>query len=220
MIVSLFGEHLSFGEQVSVRFPKPSQMNAVVVKVDGAAVPLIYTDPNQINFVLPYNLEPRPITITVSNAGSESAAANASVAIDAPGIYTTNQSGEGQGAILIAGTGLLASSTREFFALTRPARRGEVVEIYATGLGAVTNPPVAGEAARSEPLSRTIQQPIVTIGGERAEIFFSGLTPGFSGLYQVNARVPQNARAGDDVPVTLRMGESGSPSNTVTMAVE
>lgn len=219
-IVSLFGERLSSGEQVVSRFPIASQMNAVVVKVDGTGVPLVYTGPGQINFLLPYNLEPRPITVTVTNAGSESAAANALVATDAPGIYTVAQSGQGQGAILIAGTGLLASSTREFFALTRPARRGEVVEIYATGLGAVTNPPVLGEAARSEPLSRTVQQPVVTIGGERAEVFFSGLTPGLTGLYQVNARVPQNAPVGDTVAVMLRMGEAGPLSNTVTMAIE
>ena len=219
-LVSLFGERFSFGEQVASRFPLASQMNAVVVKVDGMAVPLIYASPGQVNFLLPYSLDPRPISITVTNAGSESVAANATLAIDAPGIYTIDQSGQRQGAILIAGTGLLASDTREGFALTRPARRGEAIEIYATGLGAVTNPPPGGEAARSDPLSRTIQQVVVTIGGARAEVLFSGLTPGFTGLYQVNARVSQSAPVGDDVPVLLRMGETGPPSNTVTMAVE
>jgi uncharacterized protein (TIGR03437 family) len=60
----------------------------------------------------------------------------------------------------------------------------------------------------------------VTIGGERADVLFSGLTPGFTGLYQVNARVPQNTPIGDTVPLVLRMGEAGPPGNTVTMAVE
>ena len=49
-------------------------------------------------------------------------------------------------------------------------------------------------------------------------VSFSGLAPGFVGLYQVNVQVPANAPVGDAVPVALRVG--GMAANQVTMAVE
>ncbi len=47
---------------------------------------------------------------------------------------------------------------------------------------------------------------------------FSGLAPGFVGLYQVNVEVPASVTPGGAVPVVLTI--KGAPSNTVTIAVE
>jgi len=52
-----------------------------------------------------------------------------------------------------------------------------------------------------------------------APVLFSGLTPGLFGVYQVNARIPEEAPAGDQVPLTVRVNDQGIPSNTVTMAI-
>jgi uncharacterized protein (TIGR03437 family) len=46
---------------------------------------------------------------------------------------------------------------------------------------------------------------------------FSGLAPGYAGLYQVNAEVPAEASRGIAVGVTIFIGEAAS--NTVTIAV-
>jgi uncharacterized protein (TIGR03437 family) len=51
-----------------------------------------------------------------------------------------------------------------------------------------------------------------------ATVSFSGLAPGFFGLYQVNVQVPQNAPVGSAVSVVLTIGGIGS--NTVTIAVQ
>ena len=59
--------------------------------------------------------------------------------------------------------------------------------------------------------------PIVTIGGLQANVTFSGLAPGYVGLYQVNAQVPAGVAVGTAVPVTISMG--GQVSNTVTIPV-
>jgi uncharacterized protein (TIGR03437 family) len=104
--------------------------------------------------------------------------------------------------------------------MSRPARRGEVVEIYATGLGRVTNPPALGEASPASPLSATVATPNVLIGGVAAEVMFSGLAPNLVGLYQINARISPLSQTGDFVPVTVRIGPEGRESNTVTIAVE
>ena len=51
-----------------------------------------------------------------------------------------------------------------------------------------------------------------------ADILFAGLTPGFTGLYQINLRVPEGAPAGADVPLVITV--AGRQSGVVTMAVE
>jgi adhesin/invasin len=81
----------------------------------------------------------------------------------------------------------------------------------------VTPSVAAGQAAPAVPLSRTNGTPVVTIGGLPAQILFSGLAPGFVGVWQINAVVPENAPAGDDIPVQVSI--NGAASNSVTMAV-
>jgi uncharacterized protein (TIGR03437 family) len=133
----------------------------------------------------------------------------------APGIFTL--SADGQGAVLIGGTGLIARATGE---QSRPVRRDEIIEIYATGLGAVSNPPPAGAGASAENPSRTAGSTILMIGSVRAEVLYSGLAPGLAGVYQVNARIPDNAPAGDRVPVMIQVNEKGLRSNAATIAIQ
>ncbi len=208
-LVSLFGARFSFGEQIAARFPLPSQMNAVEVRVNGMNMPLIFTAPNQINFHLPYQLASGRAAITVRNAGSESAPIEVTLSDSAPGVFSMAATGQGQGAVLISGTALLAGAGG------RAGRRGETVEIYCTGLGRVANPPVPGQPAVG--VVRTIETPVVSIGGALGDVLFSGLAPGLAGVYQVNARVPLQAAVGPAVALTLSLGTR--LSNTVTMAV-
>jgi uncharacterized protein (TIGR03437 family) len=49
-------------------------------------------------------------------------------------------------------------------------------------------------------------------------VIFSGLAPGFVGLYQVNVQVPAAAPSGAAVPVALTI--AGVQSNTVTIAIQ
>jgi uncharacterized protein (TIGR03437 family) len=133
----------------------------------------------------------------------------------APGIFSLNQAGSGQGAVEIAATGQLAAPLADAGV---PVQRGEYIAIFATGLGPVSNEPATGAAALSDPLSSTLTVPIVTIGGIAAKVTYSGLAPGFAGLYQVNALVPDGVPTGDDVNLVISIG--GVQSNTVTIAVQ
>ena len=83
--------------------------------------------------------------------------------------------------------------------------------------GAVTPAVTLGVPAPSNVLSQTVNPVSVTIGGKQAQVFFSGLTPGFTGLYQVNALVPADAPTGNTVDLVISTG--GQDSNTVTIAV-
>ena len=100
---------------------------------------------------------------------------------------------------------------------SNPAPPGSIIQIYCTGLGAVTNQPPTGSQSPGSPLAETTTTPAVSIGGVQATVLFSGLAPGYVGLYQVNALVPKESGVGSAVPVAILMG--GATSNTVTIAV-
>jgi uncharacterized protein (TIGR03437 family) len=90
--------------------------------------------------------------------------------------------------------------------------------LYGTGLGAVSHEPKLGNPSPASPLAGTIATPTVTIGGVEANVNFSGLAPGYVGLYQVNIQIPDAAPSGDAVPVILSIG--GATANTATIAVQ
>ena len=99
----------------------------------------------------------------------------------------------------------------------KPASRGDAVVIYCTGLGAIDSTLAPGVAAPLSPVAKTLTPATATIGGLPAEVFFSGLTPGFFGLYQVNAFVPSGVTPGTDVPVVITIAGASSPP--VTLAI-
>jgi len=208
-LVSVFGQQLSQGRQQSAGSLLPMQMNAVIVKLNGRPVPLVYVDPGQINFQVPQDFPVGPAEVSVTSAGLESAKVTVpALTRYSPAIFTFGESGGGQGVILIAGTGLIAGSRKA--PGFRLARKGEVVEIYCTGLGPLT---AASPAA-------TVTVPAAIIGGAPAEILFSGTAPGLPGVYQVNARIPSDASTGIAVPVTLHVGPPDTPaSNEVTIGI-
>ena len=90
---------------------------------------------------------------------------------------------------------------------SHPAVRGQDVQLFVNGLGPVTNQPPSGDpaAADGNPLCKTTKTVTVTIGGQTVTADFSGLAPGFAGLYQVNFKVPTSLSAGNQ-PITMTVG--------------
>ena len=96
------------------------------------------------------------------------------------------------------------------------AKKGDVLVIYCAGLG-LTDPPLAdGAAAPYSPKARTRVAVQVTIGGVPAKINYSGLAPGYVGLYQVNAEIPSGAATGEQ---PLLLTTNGVNSNIVKIGV-
>ena len=218
-LFSVFGENLSYGRRVAdLLAPWPDRLNAVEIRINGLKVPLLFVGPGQINGQLPFNLALTAPTLQPSNANTAGQTVRLAPLLEsAPGIFTLSMDGRGQGAVLVANSAIVAAPQNSVPG-ARPARHGESIEIYCTGLGQVQNPPETGTAAPVSPLSRTLLPARVTIGGVDAIVSFSGLAPGFVGLYQVNAQIAANTPTGPTVPLVLRMGD-GIQSNEVTIAV-
>jgi uncharacterized protein (TIGR03437 family) len=103
--------------------------------------------------------------------------------------------------------------------VSQPASTGDVLTIYCSGLGAVTNTPTTGAVAGSGATLSTVQGTVsVTIGGKSASVLFAGLSPGFIGLYQVNVQVPTGVASGNAVPVIITTANLNS--NTAAIAVQ
>jgi uncharacterized protein (TIGR03437 family) len=198
--------------------PWPVNLGGTSVTVGNTNAPLYYVSPGQINFQVPYfNITGPSATNLTINEGTFSATVTVTVTPYAPGLYTTNSQGTGQAAAIVAGTASIVAPSGAFPG-SRPAQKGEFVSLYCTGLGAVTNRPPLGGSSPSGPLASTTATPTVTVGDVNATVSFSGLAPGYVGLYQVNVRIPDTAPSGDAVPVILSIG--GVTANTVTIAVQ
>ncbi len=183
--------------------------------------PLFFASPGQINFQMPWEfLGQSQVTLTVTALGVTSAPVTVNLSpTSVPAIFTINQQGTGQGAIQLANTTTFAAPVNSIpGVLSKPATVGDYLTIYCTGLGDVTNRPASGAAGPGGPLSSSIVTPTATIGGVNAPVLFSGLTPNFVGLYQVNVQVPAGVTPGPAVQLVIKQGNA--TSNPVTVAIQ
>lgn len=210
-LVSLFGANLNAGNAFPSALPLPSKLDDVEVRLNDMPIPLLFAGPAQVNAQIPYSLEPDIEYQLEIRRGSAIVTPQPVVIAQArPGVFTVDQSGQGQGHIYRA----LADGSQRLADAAGPATAGDVLVIYCNGLG-LTNPPVtAGAAAPVSPLAVTANPVTVTIGDRSATILFAGLAPGFTGLYQVNVQVPTGIAVGGAVPVILTVaGQSSIPVN-------
>ncbi|MEZ5363654.1 MAG: hypothetical protein R2748_15250 [Bryobacterales bacterium] len=87
-----------------------------------------------------------------------------------------------------------------------PAAPNEVLVAYLTG-AAISPQPADGAPASASPLSTTVDPAVVTLGGTAATTLFSGATPGFVGLIQVNFQAPGSLGSGSAAVLIIRFGD-------------
>jgi uncharacterized protein (TIGR03437 family) len=211
-IATVYGSFLITLLSTATISPLPVNLGGLSLQFgSGLSVPLFFVSGGQVNFQVPWELAGQSRTgLSATVNGQTSAAQTINLAPFAPGIFSMNGQGTGQGAILDTSYLLVDSSN--------PASAGStILQIYCTGLGAVTNQPLSGSPPGDQ-LSQTTTNPTVTIGGVQSQVLFSGLAPGSVGEYQVNALVPAGSSNGAAVPVVIAIG--AATSNTVTIAVQ
>jgi len=185
----------SFGNQTVVNssIPVPTTLGDVQVTVAGLPAPLLYVSPSQINFQVP---GATPVgdsqEIQVLKASTGQVLASWLFRIDAvsPGLFTVNATGSGP-VLAINQDGTINDGGH-------PAKAGTYISLYGTGQGVINGMPPDGQPAPSSPLI-TAPLPLVFINATQvatSDTQFSGLAPGFVGLWQVNAKVPANVPPG------------------------
>lgn len=209
-LVTIFGTNLSASTASAASLPLPTTMGGAQVLMNGRPAPLVFVSPGQINAQAPWELRGNTaVNVRVVNGGAASNTIVTTFASAGPGIFTIAPSAAG---IVTHG------SDGSLVTPAHPAARGEVLVVYATGLGPTANQPTSGEASPGGPLATLATNTIATVGGQFGTVHFSGLVPGFVGLFQVNLQVPNNAPTGNEVALQLLTGNQFS--NTVTIAVQ
>ena len=181
--------------------------------------PLHFVGPNQINFQVPPGIAPGgSVPAQVTKPDGSTLLTTLNISATAPGIFSLLQNGQGQGAVL--NDDFSQNGLPQLIVGAKPARRGSVIQIFATGAGETDPPLLPGEPAPASgnPLFLTRVQPTVTMGGIAARVLFSGMAPGYAGLWQINAEVPASVVPGSAVSLVVSAG--GVSSNTVSIAVE
>lgn len=214
-ILSIFGEGIAEFTGMATALPLPIALKHVSVSFDfpedGVSVPgrLFFASPSQINVQAPWELAGRNFCLLKVRIGdSVSEVFQLELSDAAPGLFDYTSGGRR----------LLIATHVDGFLVTpeRPARPGETLIVYGTGFGQVDVAQQTGVAAGASPVARTRQVPVLTVGGRSAAVAFSGLSPGFVGLYQINIVLPADLPAGDH---TVRMTAAGMESNEAILPV-
>jgi uncharacterized protein (TIGR03437 family) len=228
-LVSIFGTDLASSNAVADTIPLSTSLGNVTVTFNGTLAPLngVFHNPangDQINAQLPWELLPAgtqsgSAQVVVNRNGVISPAASVQLAAVTPGIFSV-QFGVGQ-AIAINNDGTLAQPAGSIPGLTtRPAKINDptAVIVLATGLGPVDPPVKTGNNANDGQLHKTVTMPVVMVGGVQAKVLFSGMSPQFVGVNQVNIVIAPGTPTGNAVPLQIQMGGI-TTTDQVTIAV-
>ena len=206
-LVTIYGTNLAFStaaiSEADIRSGNlPTSLGSTPVRVllGGQFANLYYVSPHQVNALIPTHLVPGPVTLQVVLSSRAGPAIPITLEESAPGLF------EAADHFVIATHGNGPVVTAE-----APAAPGEVVVLYATGLGP-TSPMTQPNRIPSAPAKLTNMPTFqvwlngVTVAKER--ILYAGVTPGFAGLFQVNLQLPTDAPADPEI----RVGTSGQMS--------
>lgn len=208
-LASIFGQDITTVINVVVNadsLPLPTELEGTSVAVNGILAPMLTVadDGNggdQINFQVPFETPTGAgaAQLDIYNNGTLVATVIADSFLEDPGIFTYSNN--------------YAVAVRPSdYSLVRPddpASPGETLILYTTGLGPLTLDVADGDPAPSDPLAYTEDPFEVLVDGEQCDVQFSGLAPGFVGLYQLNLVLPLDLPSGDlDLQITSQYASS------------
>lgn len=205
-IVTLWGAGMGPDPGVSAQLDSsgrvPTTLAGTRVLFGNRPAPLLYVSASQINAVVPYAIYGQnTTTVIIERAGLPSNALTLGVNTSEIEIFTIDGSGLGQGAILNQ-DGTVNSPAN-------PAAHGEVVALFATGMGQTDPSAIDGDIA-APPRARPLSNPIVRMGSpENAEVLYAGSAPSqVSGVMQINVRIPPSAPSGN-VNINVQLPSPG-----------
>ena len=196
--LTIYGNHLSY----VTRAMGPDDLRAgmlptvligtgVRVLINHIPSNIYYVSPTQVNVLVPAGLTPGPATVQLINDSLAGPAVNIVLDPIAPAVFELN----GNVALAAHLNGTVVSAEA-------PALRGELVVLYATGLGPTVPPTASGRQPSAAASIARFADFQVWLNGSavpRASILYAGLSPPYAGLFQVNLRIPDDAPADPEI---------------------
>ncbi len=201
--ISIYGSDLADTTATYSTPSLPVSLASVSVSFDGGGLSLPghihFVSPGQVNVQIPWEFQGQTsvqmkVTLHLDYYLS-SFLYTVPLATYSPGVF----------GVVDASTGAIGTTTR-----------GNTVLIFMNGLGPVNATPASGDPTTSQSYVTTNATPTVTIGNSSAQVMFSGLAPGFVGLYQVNAVIPAGAPTGNQ-PLVVTIGGVASKAVNITV---
>ena len=216
-MAAAFGQNLAAGVAYADQRPLPTTIAGVSVEItapgkSSVMAPIYFVSPGQVNFQMPFGIAAGTVQVQLKTAKGASAAVSATVQATSPAIFTVDASGTGEPYVLHAADFSVVRATN-------PAVPKEYLVLMLTGLGEVT-PPVAagrpgGDNGQWGPVNNTVTTTHAYMSEREVPVSFSGLMPGFPGVYQVNIQVPS-----DIVPGVYRVSvRSNGVSSQANLAI-
>lgn len=189
----------------------PTELGCIAVDVDGVRAPMIYVDATQINVQVPTFAPPREAQLRViANPGRENERRSDPVLLQireqSPGFFRLLPTP----CIASVLTDGVVSGDPALLPNVRGVRVGEIVSLFATGLGQTDPVWQAGEIPNAP--ARVVRRVQIEFNDNAIpddHVLYAGLVPGsISGLYQINIRIPGGVAPNAHHTVRVRIGDS------------
>jgi uncharacterized protein (TIGR03437 family) len=182
----------------------PNTLNGTSATIAGRAAPIVSVAGDRLFLQVPFDTPAGTQPLVVTNSNGSSTAFNVTIAAIAPAIF-------------IYESGAVAIDSTDFTLIGpgNPARAGDTIIVYATGLGQTTPALQTGEIAGQRLYG--VSGLTARIGGQTAQVIQAAAIPGFAGVYGVAIRVPTGIGTGN-VPILLQSGTQ--TSNVSSIAVQ
>ena len=219
-IVTAFGNNLATATEIANTLPLPTSLAGTTVRITDATgresfAPLFFVSPSQVNYQVPLGIEPGLATVKVVNSLGNTAIEQTQLLTIAPGLFTANANGQGVPAAAVLRIKADGSQAYEPAARFDPAQNKFVpAEI---DLGPPTDQVfliVFGTGLRQADISMVD----VRIADVLAEVSYIGPQPDFTGLDQINLRLPRQLSGLGEVVVIVMVDDQ--KANPVTVAIK
>jgi len=210
-LATMYGSNLAFDTaavSTLIGGTLPTSLAGVTVSVGNIASPLLFVSPGQINFIVPYDLTAGVVNVYVARQNVAGPVVAIQLNATAPGLFPW----DGNEVIAIHLNGTLISPSA-------PAHAGEIVVIYATGLGRTSPDTSSGHIVGSAATIVAAAQMQVLLNGtacSAASVLYAGLAPGFAGLYQINLVLPTPVPVNPMIRIAVGAGIGSAPLQLAT----
>jgi uncharacterized protein (TIGR03437 family) len=182
----------------------PNALNGTSVTIGGIAAPLVYVSPTQINAEVPLEVAAGMQAVVVKSVVGPSSSFRVNVASTAPAIFFSPVAA------------VLKNADFSLVGSDNPAKAGDVLLVYCTGLGDTIPGLATGAVVSMTATPATKVAVTATVGGTAAPVAYAIASPGFVGLYQVAITVP----AGVSGTPAIVLTQGTVKSNAVTIPVQ